>query len=176
MTKPRERPSAHVEVIPATLEQQPVLANLLELYAHDFSEFLDVALGEDGRFGYADLPRYWGDPGRHPFLVRIDGHIAGFVLVKRGSEITGSDTVWDMGEFFVVRGYRRRGVGIEIAHQVWARFPGEWEIRVMESNHAAHHFWKRAIAKSAGKAIPSRRVEKDGRCWFLFSFESKPQM
>ena len=62
--KDREEPPAHLEVISATAEQQPVLANLLELYAHDFSEFHQVALNDDGRFGYADLPRYWSDPGR----------------------------------------------------------------------------------------------------------------
>jgi predicted acetyltransferase len=176
MIKPREWSSVHLEVIPATFEQQPVLANLLELYAHDFSEFHDVALREDGHFGYADLPRYWSDPGRYPFLVRMDGHIAGFVLVKKGSELTCSDTVWDMAEFFVVRGYRRRGAGTEIAHQVWTRFPGQWEVRVMESNQAAHQFWERAIAEFAGKATPSHRVEKDGRDWLLFSFESNPQL
>jgi predicted acetyltransferase len=176
MTKLAEEPSAHLEVIPATLEQQPILANLLELYAHDFSEFHDVALRDDGRFGYADLPRYWLDPGRHPFLVRISGRLAGFVLAKRGSEVTGSETVWDMAEFFVVRGYRRRGIGTEIAHWVWGRFPGKWEVRVMEANHAAHHFWERAIVKFVGMAISSHRVEKDGKCWLLFSFESKRQM
>jgi hypothetical protein len=39
MTRHSERPSAHVEVIPAAREQEAILANLLELYAHDFSEF-----------------------------------------------------------------------------------------------------------------------------------------
>jgi hypothetical protein len=33
---------ARVEVSPALTEQEPVLANLLELYAHDLSEFFDI--------------------------------------------------------------------------------------------------------------------------------------
>ena len=169
--KDREEPPAHLEVISATAEQQPVLANLLELYAHDFSEFHQVALNDDGRFGYADLPRYWSDPGRYPFLVKVDGQLAGFVLVKRGSELSGSPTVWDMAEFFVVRGHRRRGVGTKVAHDIWRRFPGRWEVRVMESNRAAHHFWDRAMAEFAGKEILSHLVDKEGKGWFLFSFE-----
>jgi hypothetical protein len=40
-----------IEVLPATTEQEPVLANLLEMYAHDFSEFSDLKIGVDGRFG-----------------------------------------------------------------------------------------------------------------------------
>jgi predicted acetyltransferase len=166
------RPSAHPEVILATPEQEPILANLLELYAHDFSEFHSLELGADGRFGYRDLPLYWREPGRHPFLVRMDGELAGFVLVKRGSGISSREPVWDMAEFFVVRGYRRRGIGTEIAHDVWRQFPGFWEVRVMQSNRLAHQFWERAISTYKGEAMHSVRIENGGRFWDLFSFES----
>jgi predicted acetyltransferase len=172
MTRQAERPSAHVELIPATPQHEPVLANLLELYAHDFSEFHHLELGADGRFGYRHLRLYWSEPGRHPFLVRVDGKLAGLVLVKRGSEISGTKSVWDMAEFFVVRLYRRRGIGTEIAHEVWRRFPGLWEVRAMRSNRPACHFWEGAISAFTGKAIQSVRVEKGGECWRLFSFES----
>jgi predicted acetyltransferase len=166
--------SVHIEVIPAAPDQAPVLANLLELYAHDFSEFHDLALGADGRFGYPHLPLYWREPNRHPFLVRADAKLAGLVLVKRGSEVSGDETVWDMAEFFTVRGCRRRGMGTETAHEVWRLFPGRWEIRVMEANLSAHQFWERAILEFVGEAIHSVRVAKGSKCWRVFSFESKP--
>src|ERR1700732_3731876 len=98
-----------LELIPATPDQGSILANLLELYAHDFSEFHDLELGADGRFGYNSLPLYWRESNRNAFLVRLDGKWAGFVLVKGGSEISGDETIWDMAEFFIVRGHRRRG-------------------------------------------------------------------
>ena len=81
--------------------------------------------------------------------------------------------VWDMAEFFVIRGYRRRGIGTEVAHEVWRQFPGRWEVRVMQSNHAAYPFWEHAIAAFTGEAIHSVRVENGGNCWHLFSFESR---
>jgi predicted acetyltransferase len=164
--------SPYVEVVLATADQQPILANLLELYAHDFSEFHPVTLGPDGRFGYQPLPLYWREPDRHPFLVRVDGKWAGFVLVKRGSEFSGNAAVWDVAEFFVARAYRRLGIGTEVAHEVWRRFPGQWEIRVMESNVSALDFWQRAIATFAGGPVISTRVEKRGQLWHLFSFKS----
>ena len=173
MIKPAEKPSARIDVIPARPEQEPILANLLELYAHDFSEFNDLELGCDGRFGYDRLPLYWSERGRHPFLVWVEGKLAGLVLVKRGSEVTGNETVWDVAEFFVLRRYRRRGIGTQIAHEVWRQFPGLWEVRVMESNTAARHFWARAISILTGQTIQPVRVEKDGKWWTLFSFESK---
>ena len=41
-----------VELIKATIEQKPLLANLLELYAYDFTEFCDFDIGDDGFYGY----------------------------------------------------------------------------------------------------------------------------
>jgi acetyltransferase (GNAT) family protein len=111
MTKNTGNSSKAIEVIQAEPEQKSILANLLDLYAHDFSEFHDVAIGEDGRFGYDSLPLYWSDPDRYPFLVRSDGQLAGLVLVKKGSGVFGNQAVWDMAEFFVIRGCRRRGIG-----------------------------------------------------------------
>lgn len=158
--------SALLEIIPATEEQMPIVANLLELYAHDFSEFHHLELGADGRFGYAPLPLYWSEPNRHPFLVKMDGKLASFVLVKREA------SVWDMAEFFVVRGYRRRGIGTAIAHDIWKRFPGQWEVRVMQRNHSALQFWERAISGFTGKGIRPICVDKDGKSWNVVSFES----
>lgn len=173
MTKLAAKRFTDVAVIPAAREQEPILANLLALYVHDFSEFREIEIGPDGRFRYDRLALYWSEAGRHPFFVRIDGKLAGLVLVKRGSEISGDATVWDMAEFFALRGYRRRGIGMEAAHQVWKLLPGRWEIRVMESNVPAQRFWLNATANFAGVEIRPTRIEKGTECWQLFSFASK---
>jgi len=166
--------TAHIEVIPAAPEHAPILANLLELYAHDFSEFRNLEIGEDGRFGYNPLPEYWSEPGRHPFLIRIGGKLAGLVLVTRGSGISGNGAVWDMAEFFVMRGFRRRGMGTRAAHEVWKSLPGMWEVRVMQANVPALHFWAGAISTFAGALIRPVEIEKAGERWSYFSFESGP--
>jgi predicted acetyltransferase len=167
-----DQPSPHIELIPATQDQKQILANILELYAHDFSEFHHIKLGEDGRFGYKFLPLYWLEPNRHPFRVRMDGKLAGLVLVKRGSEISGDELIWDMTEFFVVRGHRRHGIGTQIAHEIWRRFPGPWEVRVREANHPAHQFWERAISAFVGNPVRSVVVDKGSKRWHVFSFMS----
>ncbi len=172
MRRDAGEPTAHIEVVPAAAGQEPILANLLQLYAHDFSEFHDVEIGADGRFVYKHLPLYWSDPGRYPFLIWIDAKLAGFVLVKQGSEVSGNNAAWDMAEFFVLRGLRRRGIGTQVAGAVWMRFPGAWEVRVMESNVSALQFWARAISEFMGVAIHPVRFEKDGERWTVFSFES----
>jgi predicted acetyltransferase len=172
MTNPSKAAFAQLEVVRASAQQQATVANLLELYAHDFSEFHEVKPGPDGRFGYPNLESYWSDANRHPFLVWLDGQLAGFVLVKKGSEVPGNQDVWDMAEFFVLRGYRRLGIGTQIAQEVWRKLPGPWEIRVMEANRSAYEFWQHAVSAFVGDAVPSSRFEKNGNSWHLLSFES----
>jgi predicted acetyltransferase len=165
--------SVNVEVLAATSKDKPVLANLLELYIHDFTEFFDVQLDASGRFGYPPLSLYWTDPNRQPFLIRVDDHWAGFVLVCKGSRITDDENVWDVAEFFILRGYRRLGIGKQVAHAIWKRFPGKWEVRVIDQNQQARNFWSRAISEFINKTIDPISVGKDGKSWYVFSFESK---
>jgi predicted acetyltransferase len=172
MTKQPLNRSANLEVLRTSAEEQPILENLLELYIHDFSEFHVVDLGSEGRFGYPDLPLYWLEPERHPFLARIDGDLVGFALVRKIALNHGNKAIWDMAEFFVLRGMRGRGIGTELAQAVWAMFPGAWQVRVMQSNHQAQLFWASAIAKHAGAPVQPGSYEKDGEPWHVFSFES----
>ena len=166
-------PGISVEVVPASSEQMPIVANLFELYSHDFSEFIELKLGADGRCGYEPLPLYWQDPDRHPFLIRVEGHWAGFAFVRRGSQVSGDQDVWDMTEFFIVRGCRRRGVGTTAARAIWRIFLGKWEVRVMDRNSKAQRFWKDAIHKFTGGAAQPALLEKDGKSWQVYSFESR---
>jgi predicted acetyltransferase len=160
--------SSRLELVAAGPEHQRVLANLLELYVHDFSEFVPVDTGADGRFGYSKLPLYWSDPRRHPFLARLDGAWAGFALVHQVE-----NGICDMAEFFVLRRYRRTGLGAELANRIWLRFPGPWQIRTRAANVPAHQFWQSAIARLTGHAIQSTSFQADGVDWHRFSFESR---
>ena len=174
MTISRTTSEVDVEIFPAVPEQEPILANMLELYAHDFSEFIDLKLGADGRFGYKHLSLYWEEPNRYPFLIMANGHLAGFALVRRGSEISNDADVWDTAEFFIVRGFRRLGLGMKVSQEIWRKFPGKWEVRVIDRNQKAKNFWARAINEFLGKAIEPIPFDKNGEDWHVFSFESKP--
>jgi predicted acetyltransferase len=167
------KPFVQVELIPAERDDELILANLLELYIHDFSEFYDRPIGANGRFGYESLPLYWSEPDRHPFLIRTNGKLAGLVFVMKGPSISGDEPVWDMAEFFILRRFRRRGIGTTVAHEVWKNLPGRWEVRVMEANTPAQYFWANAISTFMGEPVNPLHVERDGKCWELFSFEAR---
>jgi len=129
------------------------LGQLVELYLHDLSETFPMEVGEDGRFGYPQLPSYWTEPDRRfPFLIRNHGRVAGFALVTQGSPASDEPHVHDVAEFFVLRRARRSGVGRAAAFALWDAFPGRWIVRVAEANRAGMAFWPPTIAEYCGGA------------------------
>ncbi|HEV7732613.1 MAG TPA: GNAT family N-acetyltransferase [Candidatus Binatia bacterium] len=159
----------------ATANDAVLLANLLELYVHDLSEvFPSIELGADGRFGYDKLPLYWSEPEqRFPFLIRCQSRVVGFVLVTRGSPASENPDVHDIAEFFVLRRYRRSGVGRRAAFLVWDRFPGRWTVRVSEGNHPALRFWPGVVSGYARGAVTESERPGSPHAWRVFSFESR---
>jgi len=146
-----------ISLDPAGAAERPVLENLFQLYAYDWSELGWLDVGRDGRFADPSLDSYWRDDDHHPFLIRVDGRLAGFVLVVARSRLTGVAGVFDMAEFFVMRKYRRQGVGLTAASAAFARFPGRWEIRQRDQNVGATAFWRRVIARfTAGSYVETR--------------------
>lgn len=164
-------PDAEVTLVPATPPDEPLLANLLELYVHDLSETFGLAPGEDGRFGYERLPLYFKETdARFPFLIRFRGRIAGFAFVTRGSPMSDDPNALDVAEFFVLRGYRRFGVGRSAALLLWRRMPGHWVVRVSEGNRAGIPFWEAVVSEHTNGEY--RVTEKPGspHAWRVFTF------
>ncbi|MDQ4100251.1 MAG: GNAT family N-acetyltransferase, partial [Chloroflexota bacterium] len=134
-----------ISVVPATDADRPVLANLIQLYLYDFTGFKAWDLQEDGRFGDYGLDGCWTIDGRHPFLIRADGKLAGFTIVDSRSYLTGERGIWDMADFFVLRRFQRLGVGEYVARILFDRFRGHWEVRQMAANLEALAFWRTVI-------------------------------
>jgi predicted acetyltransferase len=64
--------------------------------------------------------------------VRLDRDLAGFALLKRGTyfpgQVDNDGCGMQVAEFFVMKGFRRQGVGTQAAINLFDRFPGRWEI------------------------------------------------
>ena len=137
-----------IEIASASADERPVLANMMQFYVHDFSEFWagrpEGDLEEDGRFGDYPLAPYWSRPNHVPLLLRVGGRLAGFALLN-DEGYSGQPTDWNMAEFFIARKYRRGGYGTAAAQGVFDRYPGRWEAAVARRNVGALAFWRRAI-------------------------------
>ncbi len=130
-----------------SIEDKQVLSNLLELYQYDFSEFDNEDLNEHGLYGYKYLDHYWTEPGRHPFFIKVDNSIAGFILVNDFCYLCEPGEANSIAEFFVMKKYRRIGVGQHAAKIVFDLFPGKWEVVQHPENIPSMEFWERVVAE-----------------------------
>ena len=153
----------------ARTDERPLIAGLAQFYVYDFSEMVPESangfeISEAGTFG--EIPyfdNYWTDDDRHVLLIRWQGEPAGFALLNTVSHF-GETIEHNMGEFFLARRYRAKGIAQEAVARVLAMFPGRWEVAVGAYNHRALTFWPRAIAAAPNVSGLDRR-EGDGLRW-----------
>ncbi len=135
-----------IDLIDAISAHKPILERLLQLYEHDNSEFFGADVGADGLYRVMDADALF-QPGWRVFLMEVDGRWAGFAIVTRHRSYVGAGETWLMDEFFVLRKYRRLGVGQHIADTLFDRFPGRWEISQWPSNLPSQAFWRSVIGR-----------------------------
>lgn len=158
-----------------TREDAPVLANMFELYAHDFSEYVPLPLKPSGRFEIAIDERWWTDEDHSPFFIHLSGQLCGFALVCKGSRVDAeARETMDVAEFFVLRSARGKRVGMTAAHALFARFPGAWEVRVRLVNEPANKFWTRVFASWTAGPTTTARHASQGVEWNVFRLASPP--
>jgi predicted acetyltransferase len=173
-----------LEIAPATDADYPIVCNLARFYLYDMAEHAGWHFPADGLFDSGgQFANYWGRHGsRHvwpaawrglPFLIQVDGHPAGFALVKRERE---TPPAFDMGEFFIARQYRRCGVGRRAATALFDRFVGSWEVRQMPSNKPAQAFWRRIITDYTGGVFTEAQENfaiYEGREFIIQRFQTR---
>jgi predicted acetyltransferase len=118
---------------------------LMQLYLYDFSEFIPLYLDEQGLFEQTILDDYFRNPTKTPFLIKANAQIGGFVLVNSEPLLAINSGGMRLKEFFVLRGFRKQGIGRRAAQAVFDVFPGRWELGVVALNIAAQAFWQSTI-------------------------------
>jgi len=148
-----------------------LVRHLMELYQYDFSEFDGQDLDEHGCFGYGDLDYFWFEPTHAAFLITVDEKLAGFVLIDDEVVIPGNER--SITEFFIMRKYRRRGVGKQVAMEVFRRIPAKWEVRVIVQNPPAQAFWRRIIAEYTRDEYQEKQLDNDDWAGPVFYFDNR---
>ena len=139
----------------AVAEDRLPIQRMLELYQHDLSDIWDQDLDIHGEYGYS-LDRFWSNKDCHAYVATVADRYAGFALVNRAARV-GPDAHW-MDQFFVLKKYRKGGVGRHLARQVLASLPGQWEVGQMPENHAAQAFWRSVVASCTSGEFEERKV------------------
>lgn len=140
-------------------DERELLLRLFELYLYDFSEMEHADVDARGLFQPPALPfveRHWLDRGKHGLLLRVDDKPSGFALIRESSPMPDSEDRRYLSAFFVMRAYRRRGIGKAMAREVFALYPGLWQVLEVRDNPVAQTFWRRVIADVTGNVYSER--------------------
>lgn len=137
-----------LEIIETTIDHKTIVSNLYQFYLYDFSEMVGFAVEADGRYEESDLEGCWVEPHIHTFLLKVDGEWAGFSLIfephfsKYHNQLIDH---YEMAEFFVMRKYRKHGIGAAFAKALFDRYRGKWRVAELAANTYALKFWRRVI-------------------------------
>lgn len=146
---PRPASLGLVDLHEATLAEADLIGALVDDYLRELTAHREVPVGATDIRSYTHLDSYWTDPGRHAFLIRSEGRVVGFALIRDPTS-TGSDAS-QVAEFYIEPGSRRRGIGRAAAYAIWQLLPGPWELQVHAQNSAALEFWSSCVpAQSFG--------------------------
>lgn len=156
-----------VDLDEARLEDRGIIAGLLDDYLCELAAHREDAVGATDSRGYPYLDAYFSEPGRHPFVIRRQGKVVGFALLR---DATSTSRVWEVSEFYVTPESRRAGVGREAVVAIWRRFPGAWDLQVHAHNTGAVRFWASCVEVAARQAPRVMEVEAEDGKRLQFTF------
>jgi predicted acetyltransferase len=151
-------------------ESDVLLRNLFEHYIHDLAEWFEIDTQADGSYSY-DTSSVWKN-GYDAYLAKVGHSIAGFAVVGSAVDWLSDIGAHDVHEFFVIRRFRRSGIGRRMATLLWNEHPGEWLVRVLELNAPAVAFWRSAISSYSGGSYDEEGRMVNGLPWRFFRFVS----
>ena len=139
------------ELVYASKDYKEIIKNLMQFYVYDFSEYIDCDVEENGLYkAYSNLEDYWKDENyKFPYIISQAGKLVGFSLVDK---CKSPENYFSIAEFFIMKKYRRKGVGKGVAKQLFSIYKGDWQVHQRENNIAAQEFWKTVIGEyTSGK-------------------------
>jgi predicted acetyltransferase len=145
------------------LDRKEILRNLMTLFLHDLSEFIDnINLNSDnGLFEFEVLDLFFDKEGLTPFFININDKSIGFILLQSGPYSNQEYADYVLNSFFILRNQRRKGIGKLACNKFFEMYPGRYAISQAQTNTPAVKFWK-SVYESYG-VIPYEKEEiEDG--------------
>ncbi|HUL67212.1 MAG TPA: GNAT family N-acetyltransferase [Burkholderiaceae bacterium] len=145
---------------------------MLELYQYDLSDVWPQDLNAHGEYGFA-VDRYLRNPGLGAILFLVNERYAGFGLID--PDVTFPENDYWMGQFFVMKRYRRSGLATKAARFIFDRYPGKWEVGQMPLNYPAQAFWRRTIAEYTSGRFVEHELHDERWDGFIQCFDTRPE-
>lgn len=140
------------------LESGPFF-HLQQLYEFEFSSITKNEIDENGLYDYKSLQSSWNNKNYDAFLFVYNKRPVGFCVVNLNSQFNQDSETKDIAEFFIMPNVRNKKFGEQLAHQIFNRYIGKWEVRQLLDAVLARKFWHKTI-KNYTKCKIEENVEK----------------
>jgi predicted acetyltransferase len=135
---------SEVQIINVDYAKKEILKNLMTLYLHDLSEFSnEININqESGLFEFDVFDLFFEKEGLTPFFIVHEKNVIGFILLQSGPYSNQEFADYVLNSFFILKKYRRRGLGREACREFFNKFPGRYAIGQLLNNKPAILYWK----------------------------------
>lgn len=133
-----------MEVREVTAGNAQVYLNLCQAYEAEFSALTGKLPDQDGLFALDTV---------------LGGEVKGFLLVAHGGPVgfaairISAHDGCEVCEFYIVPSMRKKCLGKEFAHRLFALYPGKWQVKQLEGARYATCFWLRVIDDFTGSSF-----------------------
>ncbi len=147
------------------------------MYCYEWSQYNKIDVNSKGEYEFEyHISKYWNKENHYSFFIKVDGVLAGFVLIDDDFDIH-MDYDHAIADFFIMHKYRRSGVGRFAAKAIFDMFHGKWEIEHHPHNIGSVKFWDSIVDEYTGgkyEIVKSCKyvVYYDGTCADIISFEN----
>ena len=128
----------------ALINEKEVVVSLFNYYLYEFSDLTGSLLNENGTYlrNTSLIDPYWAEPNHLPYFIKVNGEIAGFIFVRYFPD---EEELLDIDQFFILRKFKRLGVGSKAFKLCLAAHNGNWLVRVLKENQSGLSFWQNVI-------------------------------
>jgi predicted acetyltransferase len=134
-----------IALLPSAAAQKPALAELLQLYRSDLSDFNGTTKDIQECHAPIGLHGITAEDSQQLFLLCAGDAAVGFALIDRRSRRQLCFDGYSVVDLFVKRSFRRQGFGRAGAIALFNRFPGAWEVSTCAVNVPGQIFWRGVV-------------------------------
>ncbi len=155
------------DLIEVNEKDRNIIYNLMQLYKYELSFFEDETTNfkmlDSGLYELKYIEKYWQEENRHPYILKCNNELAGFVLQRFNEE-----NMNEIAEFFIINKYRNIGAGTFLANKMFELYKGKWEVRTLIKNERAQKFWRNTIKNFTNNNFKEKYIRNNSRLAFYF--------